>query len=516
LLQPTGAAPDTALAFSLAQAMAQQWVGQAIQASTPTDRWLHDGPATYLAALFEADGEADRLAMRMRQLKAAYLTEAVRYRRPLVWDQWTDAAALRDAHSTAKGAWVLHQLREQLTPLAWTRAVNAFVRRHTFSTTDSEGLRAALEEATGIAQGPYFDAWVYAAGHPMLAASYTYEARQAQLQLRVDQEQGGYLVPEAFTLPLSATVRTLAGTERLDIPVTVSTQTTEANVAMRPRYVQLDPDLGWLVEIRMEQDAPGWVAQARFGEGLVARVDAVKALADFSNDPALLLGLRSILQEAPPAPIRAALAELLGQVPPSAVAEGLLRPLLDDPSPLVRQEALRSSMAYPDRPSFRATAYRLAQTDPVPTVQGAAVVALTRLDSVSALDVVRSALITPSPQDVIRRSAFEAMSALDVPPDDAARLVAPFLAPTAPRTTRLAALHYLHTVGLATDDLRALATPLLADADPALRHAAAQTPIPLTDERWEAALGQQLAAEPCLSIQATLRRALSSSQDVPK
>ena len=155
-----------------------------------------------------------------------------------------------------------------------------------------------------------------------------------------------------------------------------------------------------------------------------------------------------------------------------------------------------------------ALAFQTAQNDPSYRVQAAAVKTLARTASPTALDVVRSALITPSHRDVIRQAAFEALALLDVPLRDGLALGLEYSEINQPGEVRVAAMGYLQT--LAPDSRAALnrLIDLLEDDDVGVRRAAIDGLAAVGIARARAALERRRATEPQPLLKTVLEQAL--------
>ena len=493
----------------LSEAIAAQWFGMLISAEYWTDRWLDDALPAFLSARFLADegGEA-ALELLMESFAERYFAEAQRYRRPLVWDQWEDASDLLDAHGRDKGAWVLFMLWKRMGDEAFRRALNRYLHAYDYATAGSEDLRRMLEAEAGVRLDDFFDTWVYAAGHPVLDVNYAYDPARETLSVTVRQAQEGYLVPEVFEADLEVEARTLAGPERFPIRLSRREQTFSFPLSMPPRYVLVDAGDGLLAEIRTDQPASAWVGQLMRADAPVQRLRAARALRAFRTHPDLLLGLRSAFTHEAEARVRAAVVETMASLPPSPSMKRALLSALDDDAPEVRRAALEGLTAYPDDDAVAGRALTSANADPSARVQAAAVRLLARLGAPNALDVVRSALVTPSHRDVIRRTALAVLPNLPMPPREALTVALRSSTTDQPARVRAAAVPLL--AHLAPDHRRARRRlfRLLADPHPVVRRAALDALAAMGASEAREALEQRLPEEPEPSLARSIRRAL--------
>lgn len=427
-------------AADLAPPVARQWLGSVVSAASWAHRWLEDGLSAYLTAAYleRAEGE-DAYFTRMNSLRRLYLAEAQRYARPLVWNRWNHPAEMEDAHSRAKGAWVAHMLRRKLGDEVFRDVMADFLASNAFSAVTTEAWIASLTEVVGSEEAEFARQWLFSAGHPILRVSY--ETSDHGLRVRIEQTQAGAHVPESFRLPLTIEVGGLGSTERFEVHVDKRGEVFELPYSSTPRFVAVDPESDWLLEVHMDQPVSAWIGQLRYGSAAEARLRAAEALQAFSDDPALLIGLRTALEQEQNALVRAAIVRAAGAVSRSEASERMLVASLDDPSPMVRRNALASL-----RESDRAAefALRAAQNERSYYVQAEAVRLLAALEAPNALDVARSALVTPSHDDVVRASGLDALAQLHG---------------LAPKEALEAALHYSEPGG--TTRLRLAAVDLL-------------------------------------------------------
>ena len=493
----------------VAQALARQWFGSVVMAHYWTDAWLDEGFPAYLSALFTEHHEGeDAFALTMQDYARRYLAEARRYQRPLVWNRWEDPAALLDAHSTQKGAWVLHMLRRRLgDDLFWT-VLEQYLTTYTFKPVETTDFQRVVEDVTGENFDTFFDQWTAAAGHPVLDVGYTYDGDTGELVVEVTQQQTGQRIPETFLTTLTLEVHTLSEAFRFELILETNSQVFRLSLPARPRFLLIDPDQALLAEVQMSQSARAWVGQLRHAPDPVSRIRAAHALAAFGDDPALLIGLRNALREEPSPAVRQAIVTTLGQLPPSTAIQRLLIELMADENAAVRTAILSALSVYENEPDVHVLAFETAQNDPSYLVQAAAVRTLARTAAPTALDVARSALITPSHREVIRRAAFEVLPLLDLPEREAVALGLTYSAADQPAAVRIAAIGYLQPQAAGTRAALNRLIALLEDEDMRVRRAAIESLGLVATDRALAALRDHQKIEPQPLLQALLNRVL--------
>ena len=493
----------------IAQMLARQWFGGLVTARSWADIWLDEGFAAYLSVLFMEQHQSPNVfALAMLDFADQYLDEAQRYRRPLVWNRWRDPSDMLDAHSAQKGAWVLHMLRRRIGDRLFRNVMEQYLTTHAFNLVDTNHLHRIVEDVTGEDVDAFFAQWIAAAGHPILDVRYTYDADEGALIITVAQQQEGYLVPEVFRTNLVLEAHTLTDAHRFEVTLEADSQMFTVPLSVRPRFLLFDPDHDVLAEVQVHQPARAWMGQLRHAPQPVNRILAARALTTFADDPALLVGLRSAVREEPSAAVRKAIAETISHFPPSMATQRLLIGMMDDQDAIVRTAVLNALGVYENIEPVQDLAFQAAQNDPSYTVQAEAVKTLARTASPIALDVARSALITPSHRDIIRRAAFEVLPLLDIPLREGVALGLEYSASTQPSMVRRAAIHYLHTLAPDTREALNRLIALLNDDDINVRRAAIESLGLVGSDHALEALKQHQAIELQPALQATLNQIL--------
>jgi aminopeptidase N len=500
----------------IAHELVHQWFGNLVTCRHWSEIWLNEGFATYGSALFqEAHDGPEAFDALLLNLADRYLNEAATYRRPLVWNRWTAPIQMFDAHSYQKGAWVLHMLRQRLGDDVFWDVLGRYLDAYAFQPVETSDFQQVVETVTERDWDAFFDQWVYGAGHPEVTLSYDYDAASGTLAVTARQTQTGFRVPDVFTVDLSLDVHTLTDRVRHTMRLTGREQRAEIAVPGAPRFVSVDPEQTVLMQATVEQPARAWVAQLRNAPQPVARVRAARALAAFEDDPALLIGLRSALQQEEAARVRRAIVASLDQLPPSSAIE---RTLLDayenEPSSEVRRTLLTALSAFSGSEAVSSLAFQAAQSDQSYYVQAEAVRTLARIGATTAEDVARSALVTPSFREVIRQAAFDALALLDLPDDEVLDLGSTYSAPSQPAVVRAAALGFLATRARDLPRARQQLIDALDAAPYRVRQAAIQALGTLDDEAARTALRDRRMQEPQPRLRQAIDEALASRASV--
>lgn len=267
--------------------------------------------------------------------------------------------------------------------------------------------RPLVRAATGIDVWEIANTWL---NRPIF--SFQYEGDGQMLRVRVEEIRENRRTPAIYPIALTLEAGALGTAERFEVTLNEQVEELALPFPYRPRFVAVYPEIQGGMETRIRQSAAGWIAQLRHASLPAARFAAAQALRSFPPDPALMLGLRNAFGEETDAGVRTAIVQSMARVASGGAADQALAAAYEDASPDVRNAVFASLNETLSGPASIALALRAAQTDPDQSVQAEAVRALARMQAFEALQVARSALITPSRNEVIRIAGLDALGAL--------------------------------------------------------------------------------------------------------
>ncbi|HEY0545993.1 MAG TPA: M1 family metallopeptidase [Pyrinomonadaceae bacterium] len=233
----------------VAHEIAHQWFGDSVTEATWADLWLSEGFATYFAGLFieRNEGEGEFRAY-MKDAATKYFGYEKERKTPIHDLETENLNDLLNANNYEKGAWVLHMLRGMLGDKAFFEGIRDYYASHRNSTATTEDLRAALEKSSGMSLKDFFARWVYASGHPIYEATWSYSNGFIEIALRQTQEDG-----TPFLIPLTVELVSPDGTQRVTIKPDSKNFSTRIPLAHPPTDVRIDPDDFVLKEITVKQ-----------------------------------------------------------------------------------------------------------------------------------------------------------------------------------------------------------------------------------------------------------------------
>ncbi|HYE03553.1 MAG TPA: M1 family aminopeptidase [Phycisphaerales bacterium] len=491
--------------------LAHQWFGDLLTCKSWEHIWLNEGFATYFTHLWfeHRDGpEAYRAGV------WANLKEIAEQDKPLApfqpamcskeyrhsWETFR-----RAANPYPKGAGVLHMLRLKLGDEVFFRGLAAYVERHKLGLVDSDDLRVALEEASGLSLQRFFTQWCERPGLPELKVTSAYNSASGQTTISVEQRQNidGYNPAFVLDIPLYVALDDGSVT-RPWITMDTRSASISFTTPSPPRYIAVDPELHSLAIVDQEQPVAAWTEQVRAGPTVIARLRAAEALGamDSSDVPAGATDLLASLALDPGAyhGLRSQAIETLGALGADVALDRIMSRTPDDARvrrtlvgqlPGMVERARAGGTGDPDR--ALGVLVRAAAHDPSYACSAAAVRGLGRLRAVEHRAVILAALATPSQHDQVRQAALEALGDLDEPESLAA--VLPYTAPGNLSRTRPVAVAALARLARHDPDLAfATLSALLADREWRTVSAAGDALAALGDAR---ALGrlERFAAE---------------------
>ena len=492
--------------FDMARQLIQTILYGSLNRLIPTDAWIREGLASWLAVDYLRKTEGDAASgLVLEELRRAYLTETSDYVRPLLWDRWVNASDLADTHASAKGAWVFRMLKERLGARSLFAGIRLFLMAARTDVVDSETLRKSLETASRENLRKFFDTWVYSAGHPKLELSYSFDIASERATILTVQHQDGPLVPSAFEFDATFQYSSLAETNAIQVRISDRSQSTSISTSLSPRYVHPDAYATVLLDFAVPLSRDDLVSQMRNSLSSGSTIRSLKLLLDMDPEPAILLGLRSSIQADRAPSVLLTTSDLLGKMAPSTSALNILLSYSTHEDSRVRAAAIRAMATYVDAPSAFQAVFSAANTAHDSEVLAAAVFALTRLRPSNAWTYLRSALVTPSRNEIVRLTALNLIEGEMAPKMDIFASISFFLEEGIP--LGVAALRALNRVD-SSDDLVLKTTASWLEADEYARRAVAVEILEDSDltEIDIPLLHGIAAAEPDLDLRRQLHR----------
>lgn len=277
--------------------LAHQWFGDLLTCNSWEHLWLNEGWASYCEALWNeykgghlGDNHSEK---RARDLYMRTMVGFLRQQRArnhgfepeqaaVVSNRYSnpDATFTKTNDPYAKGALVLHMLRERLGDDAFFAGVADYIQKYKFKTVQTDDFRRCLEAASGQSLERFFWQWLYRAGMPRVAVDFTWDDATGTLNVDAEQTQRiDYQNPAyAFVLPIY--LKFEDGTTRW---VEVAMETRKASGSFKlpgkPTQATVDPNIEVFAGVETRKPLAMWMNQAADGLTYAARLDAVEHLA---------------------------------------------------------------------------------------------------------------------------------------------------------------------------------------------------------------------------------------------
>ncbi len=434
--------------------LAHQWWGDLVTCREWPHAWLNEGFATWTELLWREEGQsADEAAYERLTMAGEYRGEdGGEYRRPIVDRRFEEPIDLFDRHLYQKGGLVLHMLRKELGEAAFWRAITTYAERNAGGSVVTEDLRVAIEAATGRNMDWFLDQWVYHAGHPELAVSWSHDEKAGKLHVSVKQTQkppstpNGDEMVELFRMGVDVRAVSPDGVETIErFQIREREHTFTLALDAEPASVEVDPAGDLLAVQTIKQPAKASRATLAADGPLLGRIRAAHALTDEPTDENVA-ALAAVLPTAFWGLAREA-AKALGGMRTPAAREALLDALPKTKHPKSRRGIVDAlgSFRHDERVGDALKAV-LAKGDDSLFVEASAATALGQVRASGAREVLEAALETKDGwAEVIRIGIVNGLAALG---DEA---VVPAItrccAYGRPMRLRAAAIRALGTVG---------------------------------------------------------------------
>ncbi len=233
---------DQQLESLIAHEIAHQWFGDAVSELNWHHVWLSEGFATYLTSLyFEDQYGRDYFVDRMKKEREQVIKFASRKLTPIIDTSMSVSIELLSPNTYEKAAWFLHMLRRELGDELFWECLREFYLRFEYGNALTENFQEIAESLSGKDLNGFFKQWLYMAGHPVLAFSWSYKHNKIDIQLNQVQQQ--YI----FRFPLDIAIKYIDGTvEHRTLDIGKSEETVSLNCEKEAVSIILDPDT-WLL-----------------------------------------------------------------------------------------------------------------------------------------------------------------------------------------------------------------------------------------------------------------------------
>jgi aminopeptidase N len=395
----------------VAHEAAHQWWGDLVTMRDWTHAWIHEGFATYYENAYLAASQGpEEAAVDWLLKRDAYLREArTSYQRPIVSTRWEFPDQNFDRHSYQKAALVIRLLRSVMGDAAYRRAITHFLQKHAFRSADTQDLLVAIRESTGQVLDGFFHTWLYQPGHPVLAIESRWLEADKVLEIRVAQTQQGGGQPEVFPMPLHFGITTASGKRIERVWMQQREQTFRFPADSKPLLLRFDEGNHLLCEFDFPKSTGELLYQLEHDD-VTGRIWAAGQLSQRLREPAVLPALRRSASSDPFWGVRREALRATAEADAPALS-AFWQERATDAKSSVRVAAIQLLGARRD-PSLRTWFLQRFRDDDSYLAQAEALRALGGCGSAEDRAILRTAAFQPSPRDVLRKAALEALERL--------------------------------------------------------------------------------------------------------
>ena len=377
---------------TIAHELFHQWFGDYVTAENWTNLTLNESFADYSQTLWDEykygkdAGDAENF-----QGMQSYL-QSQSEKKHLVRFYYPSPEDMFDAVSYQKGGRILHMLRNYVGDSAFFKSLNNYLTTHKFGAAEAHDLRLSFERITGRDLTWFFNQWYYGAGHPKLDINYAYEEDQKRVRMIVKQTQTG----QVFRLPVAVDIYRGSAKTRTQIWVDKAVDTFYFTSSVKPDLVNFDGDKILLCEKKENKNLDQYIHQYNFAGNYMDRREAIEFCGRKMDDPKAVALIKKALKD--PYYVLRNLA--LGKVDikketlKTEFESSIADVAKNDPKSTVRGRAI--GMLGNFKKAEYKSIFEKAVYDSSYTVSGFALEALSKVDSVSALNKAVSLSKQPS------------------------------------------------------------------------------------------------------------------------
>jgi aminopeptidase N len=367
---------------TIAHELFHQWFGDYVTAESWSNLTLNESFADYSQTLwFEYKYGKDAGDAENYSGMRAYL-QGDNAKKDLVRFYYSDREDMFDAVSYSKGGRILHMLRNYLGDSAFFKGLNLYLSTNKFKSAEAHHLRLAFEEVSGKDLSWYFNQWYFGNGHPKLNINYSYQQVKKQAMVVVKQTQN---TGKTFRIPTYIDIYQGKNKSRNKVWIENAVDTFYFTSETKPDLINFDGDKVLLAEKTENKNIDNYIHQYYNAGTYMDRREAVDFCGrkmDDSKAKALLLdaiadsfyGIRGL-----------ALSKIdLKKENQREVFEKKIASLVLTEKNRPVKATMLSALGNTNKKEYSGL-YQSLVNDSSYTVSGAALIALSKVDSIAAL-----------------------------------------------------------------------------------------------------------------------------------
>lgn len=191
----------------MAHEIAHQWFGNCVTEKDWPHIWLSEGFATYFTNLYLQQSKGEQVFdEQLKRDRAKALNFSKKYKHPVVDSTYTDLMDLLNPHSYQKGAWVLHQLRNEIGDSSFQKTIKTYYNLYQNGNANSADFERIASTISEKDLHQFFHQWLRVAEHPKLKVMILNDQREIQLQ---------QMQSHLFEFPISLLIEYEDGTSKM-------------------------------------------------------------------------------------------------------------------------------------------------------------------------------------------------------------------------------------------------------------------------------------------------------------
>jgi len=447
--QPMYSNPFSTAVNLVAHEAAHQWFGDWVTCADWCHAWINEAWATYLQSLYiERTRGADQMRWEMRAREAEYFEEdETEYRRPIVDRNYVWPHDVFDHTTYRKGASMLHELRYIMGDDAFFRGTTEFLRRHARSCADTDDMRKAMEEASGLQLEEFFEQSFLKPGFPEFQVEYAWDDAARTATVHVKQEQDTSDGTPIFKLPCDIVFYVGGKRKKFRTFLDSADQTLVFALDAKPSVVEFDPERWLLKRVRFEKTLDLLENQLAQSQDAWSRAEAATALGKTRSDQ-VIPALQAAAMKEQFWDVRACALQAMGEVGSETALDAILGVGL--PSDRRTRRGLAKALSGFKDEGARKILIGLLATDESPYVRCEAALSLGKSWPDGALPYLKKGMETHSSNETLAEACLEAMGKLEDPA--VKQIVNDNLAYGRPTRVRIGALKAIKARGRIADD----------------------------------------------------------------
>ena len=372
---------------AIAHELFHQWFGDYVTCESWSNITVNESLADFSEVLWEEYKYGkDAAAEHNNNGMSSYLRGG-NDKKDLVRFYYRDREDVFDLVSYQKGGRILNMLRNYVGDSAFYKSLNLYLRTKKFSSAEAQDLRLAFEDITGQDLNWFWNQWYYGNGHPKLDINYSYDTNAKTSKVSISQTQEGKI----FTLPIAIDVYLGSEKKRYNVWIRHQTETFEFPSLSKPDLVNADGDKILLCEKKENKNIDDYIFQYKNAGLYLDRREAIDfASKNQRDDHNAMEFMKTALKDRYHGLRLFALQKLNLR---TDSLKNVFTPILsemsqNDPDPLVKAGAIAALGKF-KLAAFKPL-YLKSLNDSSYSIAGSALVALSAIDTVTALEKARS------------------------------------------------------------------------------------------------------------------------------